>query len=89
MVFRQQRLGTPSDTYLILYGIIKYAKIVWNWALILINKVQKDTKEETLAMWEAHIAFCIQAGLRIHLTFCSQDRLHISNAANNYLDSVL
>jgi hypothetical protein len=74
---------------MILHGIIRYAKIEWNWTLILINKAHKETKEETLAMWEAHIAFCKRDGLRINLTFRSQDGLSVINAATNNLDCVL
>jgi hypothetical protein len=80
---------TPFGKYLILHAIVKYAKIEWNWRLILINKAYKETKEETFAMWEVHIAFCKQDVLRIYLAFCFQDALRIINGATNYLDCIV
>lgn len=74
---------------MISHGIVKYAKIELNWTLLLINKGHKETKEETIAMWGAHTAFCKQDGLKMRWTFCSQDGLSIINAATNYLDCVL
>lgn len=45
-IFKLQRLGDHKVMYLMLQGIIDYARIEWSRTLNLINKITKEANEE-------------------------------------------